>query len=250
MNKRDIKPGLYLDISNDDYHKGPGISKTTLDNFSTDPESVIWEKNCPQDKEKLTTLDFGEIRSGQEHSRQLILHNHLNEDIRIKKVAFAKKIFSCNLDTIQIPANAMKVFNIYIEALHNLDYTDFLTIETTKSLKPLIAEIKAKIVYDGSYYTSTHNKWGNDLKSALHNIIKDHIAHIHLKDGIIDLPRYSFCFCAPGEGQVREYKRILKTLKSDGYDGVLSLEPEFIPRGGTKEDAARICHSKVLGLMG
>ena len=60
MNKRDIKPGLYLDISNDDYHKGPGISKTTLDNFSTDPESVIWSKNCPQDKEKLTTLDFGD----------------------------------------------------------------------------------------------------------------------------------------------------------------------------------------------
>lgn len=55
-----IKPGCYLDITNDQYHSGPGISKTKLDMFNFDEDSIEWAKNCPVDTEKLKTLDFGD----------------------------------------------------------------------------------------------------------------------------------------------------------------------------------------------
>lgn len=56
---KDIKPGVYPDLSNADYHGSNGISKSGLDAFCKDQSSLEWQKNCPVDKEKLKTLDFG-----------------------------------------------------------------------------------------------------------------------------------------------------------------------------------------------
>ena len=74
-----------------------------------------------------------------------------------------------------------------------------------------------------------------------YELIKEDIVHIHLKDGVVNLPQLAFHFCAPGKGQVKNYPDILKRLQKDGYEGVLSFECEYIPEGGTKEDAAREC---------
>jgi len=52
--------GFYSDLSNDDYHSGTGVSKTTLDLAESDPHKVAWAKVCPTDKEKLKTFDFGD----------------------------------------------------------------------------------------------------------------------------------------------------------------------------------------------
>ena len=57
---KDIKPGVYPDLSNADYHGSNGISKTGLDLFNKDQSSLEWAKNCPVDSEKLKTLDFGD----------------------------------------------------------------------------------------------------------------------------------------------------------------------------------------------
>lgn len=55
-----VDPGIYPNISNADYHGSEGISKTRLDLFNDDQSSLEWAKNCPVDKEKLKTLDFGD----------------------------------------------------------------------------------------------------------------------------------------------------------------------------------------------
>ena len=55
------KPGdIYPGMPNDFYHNSNGISKTKLDLFANDQSSLEWAKNCPVDKEKLKTLDFGD----------------------------------------------------------------------------------------------------------------------------------------------------------------------------------------------
>lgn len=51
------------------------------------------------------------------------------------------------------------------------------------------------------------------------------MAHIHVKDGIFDQNGAPVCI-APGKGLV-PYKKILRQLKTDGYDGWLSLEPHY-----------------------
>jgi exodeoxyribonuclease VIII len=54
-----IKPGLYLDLSNKEYHTGPGISKSGLDLIAANPSAFKWQKNAPVDKDKLAALDMG-----------------------------------------------------------------------------------------------------------------------------------------------------------------------------------------------
>ena len=67
--------------------------------------------------------------------------------------------------------------------------------------------------------------------------IREHIAHVHLKDGVVNLPAATFDFCAMRRGQMDPYYNdIVDALKRDGYDGAISLESVYTPVGGTRED--------------
>lgn len=54
-------PGLYpaSQLSNAQYHAGPGISKSGLDYISQDPAMYQWRLNAPVDDDKTMTLDIG-----------------------------------------------------------------------------------------------------------------------------------------------------------------------------------------------
>ena len=51
--------GIYDHLTNDQYRKSDGISKSGLDLISVDASYFEWDKNAPVDKTKLKTLDFG-----------------------------------------------------------------------------------------------------------------------------------------------------------------------------------------------
>lgn len=70
-----------------------------------------------------------------------------------------------------------------------------------------------------------------------YEIIREYIAHIHLKDGVVNLPAATFDFCAIGKGQMEQfYKPILEAMKKDGYAGTISFESVYTPENGTRED--------------
>ena len=70
--------------------------------------------------------------------------------------------------------------------------------------------------------------------------IREHIVHIHLKDGVVNLPAATFDFCAMRQGQMDPYYNdIVNALKRDGYAGTISLESVYTPEGGTREDGFR-----------
>jgi len=54
-----MKPGIYFDISNEDYHAGDGVSKSQLDMVALNPALLQWQKSAPVDTEKLKALDMG-----------------------------------------------------------------------------------------------------------------------------------------------------------------------------------------------
>ncbi|MGE5046901.1 exodeoxyribonuclease VIII, partial [Yersinia enterocolitica] len=54
-----MEPGHYQDISNEDYHSGPGVSKSQLDDVAINPAILTWKKTAPVDTEKLKALDMG-----------------------------------------------------------------------------------------------------------------------------------------------------------------------------------------------
>lgn len=81
--------------------------------------------------------------------------------------------------------------------------------------------------------------------------IREHIAHVHLKDGVVNLPAATFDFCAMRQGQMDPYYNdIVNALKQDGYDGAISLESVYTPVGGTREDGFRESLPVFMELMG
>ncbi|UUN35141.1 exodeoxyribonuclease VIII [Escherichia coli] len=55
----DIEPGIYYGISNENYHAGPGVSKSQLDDIADTPALYLWRRNAPVDTTKTKTLDLG-----------------------------------------------------------------------------------------------------------------------------------------------------------------------------------------------
>jgi sugar phosphate isomerase/epimerase len=72
--------------------------------------------------------------------------------------------------------------------------------------------------------------------------VKEHLAHIHIKDCVSDISRATVRFCPLGEGDMAPYlENIAGALKKDGYEGVISLESVYRPENGTFEDGYREC---------
>ena len=84
-----------------------------------------------------------------------------------------------------------------------------------------------------------------------YEMIRDALAHVHLKDGVVNLPAATFDFCAMRQGQMDPYYNdIVDALKQDGYDGAISLESVYTPEGGTREDGFRESLPVFMELMG
>jgi sugar phosphate isomerase/epimerase len=73
--------------------------------------------------------------------------------------------------------------------------------------------------------------------------VKDHIAYIHIKDGIWDEKEKKTVFTWPGEGD-GDVRKILTDLLRSGYDGGISIEPHLKsiyhePDSGTVNEALK-----------
>ena len=55
-----VTPGYYRDLSNEAYHKGPGISKSQLDLIHKSPALFQWSKAAPEDDAKKSALNIGD----------------------------------------------------------------------------------------------------------------------------------------------------------------------------------------------
>ena len=73
-----------------------------------------------------------------------------------------------------------------------------------------------------------------------YNAGRKHIAHIHIKDAIIDIPKATVDFCSLGTGDMGPYlDDIAEALRADNYQGIVSLEANYRPEGGDFIDGTR-----------
>lgn len=54
-----IAPGIYHGITNEDYHAGPGVSKSQLDYIAKAPGLLQWSRSAPRDVEARAAVDIG-----------------------------------------------------------------------------------------------------------------------------------------------------------------------------------------------
>lgn len=79
---------------------------------------------------------------------------------------------------------------------------------------------------------------GREAYPSGYAVMKDVLAHIHLKDAYIR--EDGTARCVPlGSGVVPVIAQ-LKALLADGYDGLFTLETHFIPEGGTQMTGTRM----------
>ena len=66
------------------------------------------------------------------------------------------------------------------------------------------------------------------------------LAHLHIKDVRVDIPKATVEQCRFGNGQMSAYfGDLAASLERDGYDGIVSFESVHRPEGGTFEDGFR-----------
>jgi sugar phosphate isomerase/epimerase len=88
-----------------------------------------------------------------------------------------------------------------------------------------------KIVFDTGNPVSSDNfsaKPPHPKQSAweFYSHVKEHVAYIHIKDGVWDKVRNQMTHTFPGEGQ-GDVRKILKDMLARGYDGGISIEPHM-----------------------
>lgn len=53
-------PGMFLNVPNEQYHAGPGVSKSQLDHLHNAPALLEWSRNAPRDEEARAAVDIGD----------------------------------------------------------------------------------------------------------------------------------------------------------------------------------------------
>ncbi len=68
--------------------------------------------------------------------------------------------------------------------------------------------------------------WPKQSALEFYQHVKDHIAYVHIKDGVWDAAERKTQFCFPGDGE-GDVKPILEDLIQSGYSGGISIEPHM-----------------------
>ena len=96
-----------------------------------------------------------------------------------------------------------------------------------------------KVLWDPANNCWCHEAAWPDGYDALRG---GYLGHVHIKDVIVDTPRATLTVAPMGQGQLAAaYTDIAKALKSDGYEGAISLESVYHSGDGDFEAGFRQC---------
>lgn len=108
-----------------------------------------------------------------------------------------------------------------------------------KLIDDLNAKYTLKVLWDPA-----NNCWCHEraFPDGYEQVSDGYLGHIHIKDVVVDTPRATLTITPLGQGQLADqFQPIANALRSDGYDGVVSLESVYHPGNGDFEDGFRQC---------
>jgi endonuclease I len=121
-----------------------------------------------------TTLTFGTVSAGVAESLSITLTNSLDVPVEITGLRFSEDAFTAACVPEPVPPGGSRDIMIGFESDQNLDLVDFLLVELDRGYRPLVCRVSAEVHYPGTYYASTRNEWGEELKGTLTGLIDGH----------------------------------------------------------------------------
>ena len=129
-------------MTNEEYHSGPAVSKSTLDMASQDLFRPNWSKNCPQDQDKIKTFDFGDA-----------MHAICLEPHRLEEEFVIMPAFNLRTNAGKADKEAFITEHEGHKILTSDDYKKLnLMFESVMAHIPARALIEAEGIAEGSYF--------------------------------------------------------------------------------------------------
>lgn len=125
-------------------------------------------------------------------------------------------------------------------------------INSNYTARRLVDELDAKDVLK-VLWDPANNCWCHELAypDGYDEVRDGYLAHIHIKDVLVDTPRATLEVRALGEGQLASlFQPMAEALRRDGYAGVVSFESVYHPGDGNFENGFRSCISRFKSLFG
>ncbi len=108
-----------------------------------------------------------------------------------------------------------------------------------KLIDDLDAKDALKVLWDPANNCWCHERAYPDGYAAVRG---GYLGHLHIKDVLVDTPRATLTVKEMGKGQLADqFTPMADALRSDGYDGVISLESVYHPGDGDFEAGFRAC---------
>ena len=108
-----------------------------------------------------------------------------------------------------------------------------------KLIDDLDAKDALKVLWDPANNCWCHERAYPDGYAAVRG---GYLGHLHIKDVLVDTPRATLTVKEMGKGQLADqFAPMADALRSDGYDGVISLESVYHPGDGDFEAGFRAC---------
>ncbi len=138
--------------------------------LAASPAAAEWDAVALSD----TVVAFGVVTTGETTSVTLSITNNLGVPVQVTAASVTGEGFFTDFAPMELAPFATEHFNVYFAAGQNIDFADFLVVDVDAGMRPLVAEMTAEAHHPGTYYSSTRNKWAEELKDALTDIIDGH----------------------------------------------------------------------------
>ncbi|RDL44758.1 exodeoxyribonuclease VIII [Marinomonas piezotolerans] len=205
-----MQPDIYYDMSNHDYHRGAGISKSGLDWMEHNPSQLIWSQNAPRDQEALKALDFGTathtmLLEPELFNQQFVVAPELNMRTNAGKAEWKE----------------------FVEA--NQDRT-IMTFEEHRKLmimrESVFAHPVARMIFEANGYNEASIFWEDEETGELCRIRPDRVINLDGQPVMVDVKKVAGL--DRFERHVEEFRyHVQDAMYREGYKAHFGEDPLF-----------------------
>ncbi len=122
-----------------------------------------------------TLISFSDVYTTDSLERVLTLQNDGDEELYLQSVETDDAVFRVGDHVRRMAPGASIDIPLVFRPAQNIAYDRFVLLRFRDGDRDFKCRLRGNGRLENSYYASSFNLWGDDLKQALHNTIKDHV---------------------------------------------------------------------------